>query len=322
MMFVINNTIVKASSSDYAIFNSGEVNILDNKNSSVTVYFKANKNINIDALEAYFSTSDSSSNITLSNLQTEFNSGEIDSDIDNGLIYMLDTNGYSFTSNDNIFAATYIVNKNTFSGTYELSLNVKSIVESDSLEEESFTLTTSITVTRQTEPYSATFTKDIGVDSIDLYYTDDLENISESNASIGYAKDDNGDLDLLGHGSVNFKVNLKNGYELDEIIYSPNTNYKSIIDHKNIFKLNTYSVKDITGNININIKTKERTKYNIYFIKDNNIDSIDIYYDEDFNSKNASITSIKNENGEVDSVEFRKLVVDILNSMVKAYEAK
>ena len=30
----------------------------------------------------------------------------------------------------------------------------------------------------------------------------------------------------------------------------------------------------------------------------------------------------EDENGEVDSVEFRKLVVDILNSMKKAYEAK
>ena len=30
----------------------------------------------------------------------------------------------------------------------------------------------------------------------------------------------------------------------------------------------------------------------------------------------------EDENGEVDSVEFRKLVVDILNSMQKAYETK
>ena len=30
----------------------------------------------------------------------------------------------------------------------------------------------------------------------------------------------------------------------------------------------------------------------------------------------------EDENGEVDSVEFRKLVVDILNSMKKAYETK
>ena len=301
MMFVINNNIVKASSSDYAIFNSGEVTIYNYSSSTVSVYFKANKNIDVDALEAYFDPSDSTSNITLSNLQTSFNSGQIDSDINNGLIYMLDTNGYSFNNSTNIFVATYTVDKNTLSGTYELNLTVKSVVESGSLEEESFTLTTNITVTRQTEPYSASFTKDSGVQSVDLYYTDDLENVSESNALIGYARDENGDLDLSGHGIVSFKVNLKNGYELDEITCSPDSAYESISDYKNIFKLNTYSVNDISGNVTINIKTKVRTKYNIYFIKDKNIDSIDIYYDEDFNSKsNASVSSITEQTGEVD----------------------
>ena len=97
----------------------------------------------------------------------------------------------------------------------------------------------------------ATFACDEHV-SVLIYNTQDVSGEGTS-GTIAYARD--GDSGLIldnGDGQVNFKVVVDDGYVIDEISITPN-NYKNL---KSV-STNCYRITKITGDITVNITTKE-----------------------------------------------------------------
>ena len=99
--------------------------------------------------------------------------------------------------------------------------------------------------------FKATFTADSGVSTIDVYYTQDYTEASETGVTEALPRDsETGAASYSGTGQVNFKVNLAEGYEVTSITATSGT-------YKNIKKVaaDTYRVTQITADTEINITT-------------------------------------------------------------------
>ena len=126
--------------------------------------------------------------------------------------------------------------------------------------------------------YTATFSGDSGVASINVYYTKDLSSVSEANASSAIARNgDTGEADTSGDGQINFVVVPAAGYSVDSV--SVSGPYKNLKGPSDTGADNAYRITKITGDLTISITTKagEQEKpdpYNYTLTKDGIFNSL------------------------------------------------
>ncbi|MBQ2664687.1 MAG: right-handed parallel beta-helix repeat-containing protein, partial [Clostridia bacterium] len=140
--------------------------------------------------------------------------------------------------------------------------------------------------------YIAAFSTDSGVNSVDVYYTQDYTEADETDASETTVRDgDTGAVLADGTGQVNFKVNLADGYEITSITGTSGT-YKKV---KKVAE-DTYRVTQITADTEITINTAlsgSITGFTGTFEADDNVTSITVSETDSFDE-----ASLLTENAE------------------------
>ena len=278
-------------SADDFVFEGDDSVLLDGTaDGTVTLEFKANKNINIDAIDGYFlpNIDNPSSNgyLEVVSIEKVVESEYGLSDVTNGFSGVVDELGLPLNKGDVITRVTYKVDKDTPTGTYPVSLRVNSVTAHDSYKESTFVLTSNIIVKGTTDPITAFFTKDEGVKRVDVYYTQNYNAPSETNvSSMSVRNPDTGDIiGNAGEGQVNFTVELKDGYIISDISATPSAHFKQIKGPADTDKANTYRVTKVTGDIDIVITTKQANEYTATFEKDSHVSSIDLFYTKNYDS--------------------------------------
>ncbi|MBO5486642.1 MAG: CotH kinase family protein, partial [Eubacterium sp.] len=102
-------------------------------------------------------------------------------------------------------------------------------------------------------PWNASIDKDENVDSVDIYYTSTYgETPDETNVTTASARNSKtGELDISGDGQINFRVNVKDGYEIDQVTVTPVENYKNLKTPVDTNAENVYRITKIQGDISI-----------------------------------------------------------------------
>ena len=153
--------------------------------------------------------------------------------------------------------------------------------------------------------YKAGFETDNGVESIDVYYSQnyvaaDEQNVTETKVRNG----DTGVVDVTGEGQVNFRVNLKNGYKIKSVTVAQK-NYKNIKTPAETENPFTYRITKVKGDITISVVTEATSEYKATFTKGNNVKSIDIYhssvYGQTPDELDVTDAVVLNSNGETDT---------------------
>lgn len=99
------------------------------------------------------------------------------------------------------------------------------------------------------ETFTATFVTD-GHSSIDVYYTQDYTEPSETDVTCAYARNsDTGETDVSGDGQINFKVTADEGYEVSEI--TVDGSYKNLKEIGDGF----WRITKIAGDITVTVTT-------------------------------------------------------------------
>ena len=105
--------------------------------------------------------------------------------------------------------------------------------------------------------YRATFEKDEGVQSVDVYSTQNYDTATSTDVVSCYAKDSQtGEAKKDGNDQINFKINLKDGYELVSVEVTPKDAYKNIKELGEELE-NGYRITKVTADLTIAITTKE-----------------------------------------------------------------
>ena len=292
--------------------NSTDSITLDGENDgTVDVYLKANENIDIDAFEAMFIQNPYFHLTSIEPYADTTNSGtEINSTI-NEMLYLVNTDGFEFNENDNIYKLTFTVDKATPTGDYKLNLKVGVLTPHGTTNEIDFNLTTQIHVDGVLHPYSATFTKDEGVKSIDIFHTKNYATPDETYDKnyvgdiVAYARDkDTGIYVPDDSGQVHFRVNLKKGYVISSVNVEPTENYNKLNGPSKTDSADTYAITKINGDVTVTITTKQAQEYTATFIKDSGIKRVDVYYTHDYTTPDESdvdVTIARNDStGEID----------------------
>ena len=102
------------------------------------------------------------------------------------------------------------------------------------------------------EAYTVTFTLDDKV-ILTVYNTQDVTS-EASNELVAYSRDSETGEKTTTDGQVNFSLSFLDGYELDDIVISPNDGYKNL---KNV-GVNLFRITKITQNLNVSITSKEK----------------------------------------------------------------
>lgn len=128
---------------------------------------------------------------------------------------------------------------------------------------------TNYTDTKTAAPFTATFSCDEGVESVNLYYTQDYTAADEENVTTAVARDsDSGCPVVTGDGQINFVVVLKDGYTLGSV--TADGAYKNV---KDTGVANTYRVTKVSGALTIHVTTeKEQVPTEQILIGDANLD--------------------------------------------------
>lgn len=287
----LNYEYVSTRTSDLLKFvTSADSVVVDGENDGeVVLYLKANQNINIDAFEAmfiqnpYFTLTNIEPYADLTNGGTEINSTT------NEMLYLVNTNGFNFADDENIYKLVFKVDKDTPTGDYNLDLKVGVLTEHGTINQADFNLVTQIHVDGVNHPYAATFTKDEGVKSIDIFHTKNYAAADETfdkdhvGDIIAYARDkDTGIYVPDDSGQVHFRVNLKKGYVISSVNVEPTENYNKLNGPSKTDSADTYAITKINGDVTVTITTKQAQEFTATFIKDNGIKRIDIYYTHDY----------------------------------------
>ena len=110
---------------------------------------------------------------------------------------------------------------------------------------------TEYTDTKTASPFTATFDCDEGVESVNVYYTQDYTSADETDDTTAVARDsDSGYPVVTGDGQINFVVVLKDGYTLDSVTASGA--YKNV---KSTGVENTYRITKVSGAVTISVAT-------------------------------------------------------------------
>ena len=272
--------------------------ILDGEHDGeATITFLNKKAIFIDAMDGqYFPSKDNPSTngyLELTDIQGAINSEYSILDVKNGYAGAVDTQGLSIPKNTSLVTLRYKVDKDTPTGTYPVLLRINSVTAHDSKLDSTFELKADVIVKGTTDPITAFFDKDEGVDSVDVYYTQNYNQPSETNVNSMSVRDpDTGEIIADdGEGQVNFTVNLKPGYIISGIKANPSGNYKNVKGPADTDKANTYRITKVTGDVEIQITTKKATEYTATFVTDSHVSSIDAYHTQDYTSPDETNVS-------------------------------
>ena len=127
---------------------------------------------------------------------------------------------------------------------------------------------TQYTDTKTASPFTANFVCDEGVQSVNVYYTQDYTSADETGATTAVARDSGtGNPVVTGDGQINFVVVLKNGYTLDSV--TAEGAYKNV---KDTGVENTYRITKVTGAVTINVTTEKSATPSDYTLGDVNGD--------------------------------------------------
>lgn len=159
------------------------------------------------------------------------------------------------------------------SNTVNVDGTVTSALTSSSLI--TFTAKTSIgsteyTDTKTASPFTATFDCDEGVESVNVYYTQDYTSADEEGVTSAVARDSSTGYPVItGDGQVNFTVVLKDGYTLGSVTASGA--YKNL---KDTGVENTYRVTKVTGALTVTVTTEKSETPSNYTLGDVNSDGV------------------------------------------------
>lgn len=124
------------------------------------------------------------------------------------------------------------------------------------------------TDTKTASPFTATFDCDEGVESVNVYYTQDYTSADETGVTTAVARDgDSGYAVVTGDGQINFVVILKDGYTLDSVTASGA--YKNV---KDTGVENTYRITKVSGAVTISVTTEQSETPSGYVLGDANGD--------------------------------------------------
>ena len=127
---------------------------------------------------------------------------------------------------------------------------------------------TQYTDTKTASPFTASFNCDEGVESVNVYYTQDYTSADETGVTTAVARDSGtGNPVVTGDGQINFVVVLKNGYTLDSV--TAEGAYKNV---KDTGVENTYRITKVTGAVTINVTTEKSATPTDYTLGDVNGD--------------------------------------------------
>ena len=127
---------------------------------------------------------------------------------------------------------------------------------------------TQYTDTKTASPFTASFNCDEGVESVNVYYTQDYTLADETGVTTAVARDSGtGNPVVTGDGQINFVVVLKNGYTLDSV--TAEGAYKNV---KDTGVENTYRITKVTGAVTINVTTEKNATPTDYTLGDVNGD--------------------------------------------------
>lgn len=308
----LNYEYISTRTSDLLKFiNSTDSIILDGENDgTIDVYLKANQNLDIDAFEAMFIQNPYFSLTSIEPMFDTTSGTEINSTT-NEMLYFVDTDGFDFSNDQDIYKLTFTINKDTPTGDYKLNLKVGVLTEHGTINQIDFNLTTEIHIDGVNHPYTATFNKDDGVKSIDIFHTknyavpDETYDKNHVGDIIAYARDkDTGIYVPDDSGQVHFRVNLKKGYVISSVVVEPTENYNKLNGPSKTDSADTYAITKINGDVTVTITTKQAQEYTATFIKDSGIKRVDIYYTHDYTNideENVDVTIARNDTtGEID----------------------
>ena len=127
---------------------------------------------------------------------------------------------------------------------------------------------TQYTDTKTASPFTANFNCDEGMESVNVYYTQDYTAADETGVTTAVARDSGtGNPVVTGDGQLNFVVVLKNGYTLDSV--TAEGAYKNV---KDTGVENTYRITKVTGAVTINVTTEKSATPTDYTLGDVNGD--------------------------------------------------
>ena len=177
----------------------------------------------------------------------------------------------SWTWSDGYGTATLSYTCADCGNTVNVDGTVTSVLTSSSLI--TFTAKASIGSTEYTDtktaaPFKATFDCDEGVESVNVYYTQDYTSADETGVTTAVARDgDSGYAVVTGDGQINFVVILKDGYTLDSVTASGA--YKNV---KDTGVENTYRITKVSGAVTISVTTEQSETPSGYVLGDANGD--------------------------------------------------
>ena len=286
--------------------NSGPVSVNGTDTGTVDLYLKASDSIELDAMEAmiipkqYF---------TVQSITPMVSGGSELSRNENGLLYLVNTNGYNIQENEQLFKITLAVNPNTPTGDYDISFAVGVYVEHQDVNQQYFGVSTTVHVDGILNPYVATFSTDEGVKSIDEYKPKNVPNSAtpvNTNVLVAYSRNKNtGEYDISGEGQYNFKVKLKDGYVISTVTIDNAEHYNKLNGPSDTGSPNKYSVTKVTGDVVITITTKQAEEYDVTFVKGTGVKQVDYYYTHDYTTPDESnvttVTARNDSTGEIDA---------------------
>ena len=142
---------------------------------------------------------------------------------------------------------------------------------------------TEYTDTKTSAPFTAAFDCDEGVESVNVYYTQDYTSADETGVTSAIARDsDTGYPVVNGDGQVNFTVVLKDGYTLDSVTASGA--YKNV---KDTGVENTYRITKVSGAVTVSVTTQKDDTPS-YILGDVNGDGFVTVYDATLVQKHAA----------------------------------
>ena len=142
---------------------------------------------------------------------------------------------------------------------------------------------TEYTDTKTSAPFTAAFDCDEGVESINVYYTQDYTSADETGVTSAVARDSGTGYPVVnGDGQVNFTVVLKDGYTLDSVTASGA--YKNV---KDTGVENTYRITKVSGAVTVSVTTQKDDTPS-YILGDVNGDGFVTVYDATLVQKHAA----------------------------------
>ncbi len=123
---------------------------------------------------------------------------------------------------------------------------------------------TQYTDTKTAAPFTASFSCDEGVESVNVYYTQDYSSADETGVTSAVARDSGTGCPVVtGDGQVNFTVVLKDGYTLGNV--SATGGYKNV---KDTGVENTYRITKVTGAVTVSVTTEKSATSEKYLLGD------------------------------------------------------